>query len=85
MFFVAQGNIGPATTEGSNEVANFLFTHHALIVTILVLLVAITIALVVFLTILWKYYKKDELILRKYKINPADEDYEELKKNNIQL
>ncbi len=68
------------TTSTANKVANFLFEHSAGIITILVLLIAVVIALSVFLVLLWKYYKKDELILKKYNINSSNEDINELKK-----
>ncbi len=73
------------STSTANKAANFLFEHASAVITILVLLIAVVIALTVFLILLWKYYKKDELILRKYKINSANEDINELKQYNNKL
>lgn len=66
--------------SSSDKAASFLFENAPLVITLLVLSISIAIILTVFLVILWKYYKKDELILKKYNIDATKEDVEELKK-----
>ena len=68
-----------STEQTTNKVAIFLYEHSTVVVFCFVLLVALTIACAVFLIILWRLYKKDELILKKYKIDPSQEDINELK------
>ena len=70
----ASGNISTA-----DKVANFMFEHSSEIMVALIILLALVICLSVFLILLWKYYKKDELILKKHKIDPANEDIDLLK------
>lgn len=84
MLFYANMEMGN-TTQKTNEVANFLFENAPVVITVFVIVCALAIAALIFLAILWKQYKKDELILRKYKIDPSNEDIEELKKFDTKL
>ena len=63
--------------SSSDKAASFLFENAPLVITLLVLSISIAIILAVFLVILWKFYKKDELILKKYNIDATKEDVEE--------
>ena len=62
------------------EIKEFIYNNYLGFFVVCLILFCLVIALATFLALLWKYYKKDELILRKYKIDPSNEDDEELKK-----
>ena len=72
--------------ENSNNIhdnaASFIQNNSTLIIIILVVLVSLVIALSSFLIILYRQYHKDELILRKYKIDASNEDVSEIEKQD---
>lgn len=66
------------TTSLHTRIAEFIKSNVSLFIFIFFLLVLVVIALAAFLIILYRQYKKDELVLRKYKIDPSNEDVNEL-------
>ena len=67
-----------------SKLAKFMFEHAPEMLTLIIILACLTICLAVFLFVLFRMYKKDELILRKYKIDVSNEDIDELLKQDKQ-
>ena len=65
-----------------SKLAKFMFEHSSEMLALIIVLACLTICLAAFLFILFRMYKKDELILRKYKIDVANENIEELLKQD---
>ena len=65
-----------------SKLANFMFSNASEVLALIIVLFSLVVCLGVFLFILFKMYKKDELILRKYKIDVSNEDINELIKQD---
>lgn len=68
-----------------SKLAQFMYDNASAMLTLTIILAALVICLGVFLFILYRMYKKDELILRKYKIDVSNEDIDELFKKDKQI
>ena len=82
-FLAEISNIDGEITYPS-KLANYMFSHASEMLALIIILASLAICLGVFLFILFRMYKKDELILRKYKIDVSNEDINELLKQDKQ-